>query len=259
MMDAADLQRQEEDFFQLFNKIMEQAEEKGITLRVLGAIAFRIHCPKHKRLHYELGRELSDIDFAGYLRDIEKIEELFLGMGYQQDEMVKRLFGTKRRIFFHPDKSIHSDVFIDKLRFCHEIDFQNRLELDYPTIPLVDMLLEKMQIVQLTEKDIIDTIMLLREHEVGASDNETVNSEYLATLCSKDWGLWRTVTMNLEKTKNFLPQYDALQHEDRRDVEEKIEKLLSDIESKPKSLRWKMRAKIGDKVQWYRDVEEVTR
>lgn len=258
-MEAADLQKQEEAFLQLFNMIMKQAEEKGITLRVLGAIAFRIHCPKYKRLQYELGRELSDIDFAAYLKDIERVEELFLGMGYQQNEMVKRLFGTQRRIFFHPEKPIHSDVFIDKLRFCHVIDFQNRLELDYPTISLVDMLLEKMQIVQLTEKDTIDTIMLLREHEVGASDHETVNSKYLAALCSKDWGLWKTVTMNLERVKNLLPRYNVLQPEDKKDIEEKIGKLLSHIERRPKSLRWKLRAKIGEKVQWYSDVEEVTR
>ncbi|HID56612.1 TPA: hypothetical protein EYP37_08795 [Candidatus Poribacteria bacterium] len=259
MMELEELKKQEKEFFALRDRIMAEAERRGITMRILGAIAFRTHCPTFKHIGYQAGRALSDIDFAAYREEVKEIERLFLDLGYEQAEMVKRLFGTQRRIFYDRERGIHSDVFLDKLRFCHDINLRGRLEIDYPTIPLVDLLLEKMQIVQLTEKDVIDTIMLLREHGIGDSDEETINAGYLASLCSRDWGLWRTVIMNLEKVEGFLSAYDFLTAEDRADVASKIRGLLRRIEDEPKSLKWRMRARVGDKVQWYRDVDEVAR
>jgi len=249
----------QEDFMKEASRILEVAKERGIKLRLMGAIAFRIHCPTFGHLQEALGRVLSDIDFMAYGQQRKDIEKLFEGLGYQTDRMIKMLFGGKRLIFIDSINNRQSDVFFDKLEMCHDVDFKGRLEIDYPTISLVDMLLEKMQIVKLNEKDIIDTIMLFREHEVGNSDKETVNAEYLAKLCANDWGLWRTVTMNLQKVKSFLPHYNSLAETDKTDVTTKIDKLLTLIEKESKSMGWTMRAKIGDKKQWYRDVEEVVR
>ncbi|MBS7643745.1 hypothetical protein KEJ26_04160 [Candidatus Bathyarchaeota archaeon] len=248
-----------EDFIKEASRILEAAKERGIKLRLMGAIAFRIHCPNFGHIQDALGRVLSDIDFMAYSQQRKDIEKLFEGLGYQTDRMIKMLFGGKRLIFIDSTNHRQSDVFFDKLEMCHDIDFKGRLEIDYPTISLVDMLLEKMQIVKLNEKDIIDTIMLLREHEVGNSDKETVNAGYLAKLCANDWGLWRTVTMNLQKVKSFIPNYSLLTENDKTDVITKIDQLLMQIEREPKSMGWTMRAKIGDKKQWYRDVEEVVR
>jgi len=151
------------------------------------------------------------------------------------------------------------DVFFDRLEMCHTIDFMDQLEVDYPTISLANLLLEKMQIVQLNEKDAIDTVVLLREHDVGKVDDQTINLEYISRLLSKDWGFYYTVTTNLKRIRDeFLPSYD-LSGEDKTDVEHKIDTLLERVEKKPKSLRWKMRARIGAKKKWYRDVEELYR
>lgn len=258
-MDVEELKKQEKQFFALRDELMAEAEARGVTMRVIGAIAFRTHCPQFKYMEYELGRVLTDIDFVAYRRDMAEIEKLFLDLGYGQSQMVRMLYGTQRRIFHHPEHDIHSDVFFDKLRFCHDIPFDGRLEIDYPTISLVDMLLEKMQIVEINRKDVIDTFMLLREHAIGNHDEETVDGNYLARLCGRDWGLWRTVTMNLERVESFLPDYEMLTEEDRRDINSKIRQLIARIQEEPKSLKWKMRAKIGERVQWYRDVEEVAR
>jgi hypothetical protein len=249
----------QEDFMKEANRILEAAKERGIKLRLMGAIAFRIHCPNFRHIQDALGRVLSDIDFMAYSQQRKDVEKLFEGLGYQTDRMIKMLFGGKRLIFIDSVNNRQLDVFFDKLEMCHDVDFKGRLEIDYPTISLVDMLLEKMQIVKLNEKDIIDTIMLLREHEVGNSDKETVNAGYLAKLCANDWGLWRTVTMNLQKVKSFLPNYSSLTETDKANVTAKIDQLLMLIEKEPKSMGWTMRAKIGDKKQWYRDVEEVVR
>jgi len=131
------------------------------------------------------------------------------------------------------------------------------LELDFPTITPSDLLLEKMQIVQITEKDLKDTMILLREHEIKEHENDVINTKYIAKLLSNDWGFYYTVTTNLKKTKEFLNFFDALTDEDKNIISEKIDKLLDYIEREPKSLKWKARAKIGTRKKWYREVETI--
>ncbi|NIR86096.1 hypothetical protein GWO13_00380, partial [Candidatus Bathyarchaeota archaeon] len=129
----------------------------------------------------------------------------------------------------------------------------------YPTVSLADLFLGKMQIVKINLKDIKDTVVLLREHGIGESDHETLNSKYIAKLLSKDWGFYYTVTTNLRETKERLLTLKALNKNDASDVRAKIDKLLEIIDSEPKSMGWKMRAKIGTKKKWYEEVEEVVR
>jgi len=145
------------------------------------------------------------------------------------------------------------------LEMCHIIDFKNRLEMDSPTISLSDLFLQKAQICKINEKDIKDMIILFREHEVGETEKEAVNLNYIAKLLSDDWGFWYTVTLNLEKVKGFLADYKNLTEEDKADVSAKIEKTLKAINDEPKTLKWKMRAKIGTKKRWYTEVEELIR
>jgi hypothetical protein len=205
-----------------------------------------------------LGRAFTDIDFASYRRYVADVRKLLHELGYEEDSMVTNLYGNRRLIFNDSRNGRHCDVFIDKLEFCHDIDFVGRLEVDSPTIPLAELLLEKMQIVKLSEKDVIDTVMLLREHKVGGSDLETINSAHIARLAASDWGFWKTVTSNLNRVRQLAVRMEKLSEEDRQDVSEKIENLLSRIEAEPKTGGWKVRAKIGEKRKWYRDVEELT-
>ncbi|RLF01958.1 MAG: hypothetical protein DRJ59_04865 [Thermoprotei archaeon] len=250
---------QEKLFFKLRDQIMEEADRRGIILRLIGAIAFRTHCSKFKHLFYTAGRVLSDIDFVSYRKYCKKVEKLFSDLGWEEDVTVRVLYGAKRRIFYCKEYGIHSDVFFDKLEMCHDINFKGRLEIDYPTISLVDMLLEKLQIVKINEKDLIDVIVLLREHDVGDGDKEMINVGYFAKLLSNDWGLWRTCTMNLNKVKQYVKFFKGLTDEDRSDVIAKVDYILKRVEETPKSMKWKLRARIGDKKPWYREVEEVYR
>jgi hypothetical protein len=253
-----ELKRQEEEFFKIADAMMEEAKKRGVTLRLLGAIAFRSHCPKYKFMQYSLGRILTDIDFASLSREAPKLQRLFHDMGCSENEMVMKLFGRERRIFYYANSQIHSDVFFDKLKFCHDIDFSRRLNIDYPTISVADLLLEKLQIVEINAKDLIDSVMLFCEHPVAETDEETINSSYISDLCSRDWGLWRTVTGNLSKLRSFLPKYIKVDA-DRQRALDGISSLENAIGSKEKSLVWKLRAKIGEKKKWYREVEEVER
>jgi hypothetical protein len=247
------------EFLGEVNRILDAAKTEGVLLRLLGALAFHIHCPKFSYMQEMLGRTFTDIDFASYHQESSRINKLFVELGYQYDVRVRTLFGSRLVFYDATGSNRHCDVFLDKLEFCHDIDFEDRLEVDYPTIPLVELLLEKMQIVKLNEKDVIDTIMLLREHNVGDSDNETINAGRLAKLTARDWGLWKTVTTNLENVRKATQTNQKLSEEDKKDVDAKITALRTRIDTESKSRGWKMRATIGEKRKWYRDVDELVR
>ena len=165
---------------------------------------------------------------------------------------------TRQRLVLDDMKSsLHVDIFFDKLDFCHPIPWANRLEVDSPTIPLAELLLEKMQIVRLNEKDVIDTLMLVREHPINYGDSETINARRIADLCAHSWGLWRTITMNLRKVSELSEKYNWLDAEDREVIQDRIKELLDIINNQPKSTAWKLRNQIGDRVKWYTEVHEI--
>jgi len=234
-------------------RLIAKANERNLILRVMGAIAFRIHCSKFRKLFFDLKRELSDIDFMGYSHQRTDILQLLYEFGYVLD--LRHAFVRGDRVILNnPKAGYHVDVFFDKLDMCHTINFKGRLTIDYPTIPLSELLLEKLQIVQLTEKDIKDVAVLLLEHEVGESDNETINSAYIAKILSNDWGFYYTTITNLKKIKKFLATF--LPSKETSIVNNKIDNLLKRIEEEPKTLKWQLRARIGTKIKWYQEVED---
>lgn len=249
-------------FIKEAERIVKEAEKNGVVLRIMGAIAIHIHCPKFADLHLKLERlgerVFPDIDFMSIRESRKKISTFLEERGYTIDKAVMAIFGSRRHIYYGNEIPV-IDVFFDKLIMCHEIDFRDRIKVDYPTIPLADLLLQKMQIVKINLKDVKDTAILLREHDVGESDEEIINSRYIAKLLSKDWGFYYTVTTNLKETKDRVPTFEALREEDVLDIKTKIDKILDAIEREPKSMGWKMRAKVGTKKKWYTEVEEVTR
>jgi hypothetical protein len=238
-------------------RIVAACDGAGVTLRVLGSLAFQTHCPKFGYLQAAMGRAYTDIDFAGYAREAVGIRALMAGLGYQEDREVFVVTEGGRAIFENPTNHLHVDVFYEKLDFCHVIPWNGRLETDSPTIPLAEMLLEKMQIVQINEKDVIDTIMLLLEHPLGETDHEIINMARVAKLCAEDWGLWRTSTMNLEKVRTLAQGYPQLEPSQKTDVAAQVAGALARIEAEPKPVAWRLRARVGDRVKWYKDVEEV--
>ncbi len=251
--DRQERQRYEEEL----QRILQASREAGVTLRVLGSLAFQLHCPKYGFLQEKMGRAYTDIDFGGYRRQANQVRAMMGELGYHELREVFIVTEGDRAIFEKPSIGMHVDVFYEKLDFCHLIPWDGRLEVDDPTIPLAEMLLEKMQIVQLNEKDVIDTIMLLLEHPLGDEDHETINLQRVSKLCGQDWGLWRTVTMNLEKVRTLAQGYEQLTEEQKAQVASQINKALARIEAEPKTLAWRLRARVGDRIKWYKDVDEV--
>lgn len=251
------------DFVNEAIQIVKKAQENGLTLRVLGATAFRIHCPEHVHVHVSMGRDITDIDFAAYAREGEKVEK-FLARDHfqaerQQASLTPGLFAG-RHIYENPETGLHVDIFEDELNMCHIVNFRNRLHLDTPTITLADLALEKLQIVKLNEKDIRDMLMLFASHPVGVIEQETINGKYIAGIMSRDWGFYYTTTMNLGRIRKGLERYkDLFTAQDNQNIHARLIHLEQMIEKAPKSLAWKARAAVGTRMQWYNDVEEVER
>lgn len=239
------------------NRIIEASNNAGVILRVIGSLAFQIHCPEYGYIQEMLGRAYTDIDFAAYRSQTSEIQTLMAGLGYIERKNILLFSEGDRSIFDHPDIGIYVDVFYGKLDFCHVIKWNDRLEVDFPTIPLAEMLLEKMQIVEINEKDIIDTVMLLVEHPLADGDEETVNIQRVAKLCSQDWGMWRTTTMNLEKVKLLSQNYDKLGDDQKILVANQIDTALTRIEDEPKTMAWRIRSRVGDRVKWYKEVDDI--
>jgi hypothetical protein len=173
-------------------------------------------------------------------------------MGYEPHVGFNAMNGKERLLFYDNPNGRQVDVFVSSFRMCHEIPLEKRLPVDDDTVPLAELLLTKLQIIELNEKDVRDTVALLLEHEV-TDDDAGVNASHVAELCADDWGLWRTISHNLATLRDRLDAYDV----DREAVSSRVSAILDRIEAAPKSRSWRMRAKIGERKRWYELPEEV--
>ncbi len=240
------------------DRVIAAASAAGATLRVLGSIGVALHCPDSKALLPAFERTYADIDFAAYGRHARDLAAAVSSLGYREDREVA-ITSEGRRAIFNSTAAppIHLDVFFDQLEFCHRIPLAGRLEADSPTIPLAELLLSKLQIVKLNEKDVVDAILLLLDHELGAGDGDVIDLGRIARLCADEWGLWRTMTMNLEKVQAFAAGYPQLSSEQQDRVDQAAGAIKRAIDAEPKPLSWRMRDRIGDRRQWWTDVDEV--
>ncbi len=244
-------------FFQDALSIIEAAKQNGIEMRLMGATAIYYRCPGSEKLNQSMNRTLTDLDFVTLSKYISRIPDLFSNLGYDGNERVNTMFGLTRQIYIAREGGRHVDVFMDKLSFSHVIDLTRRLEIDPVTLTLADLLLEKMQIAKINEKDLKDTVILLLGHELSDKDGDTINSSYVAKLLSDDWGFYYTVTDNLKTARDYAGKMTLLSPEEKTVVMRKIDVLLDRIEKQGKSIKWRMRAKAGTRMPWYDETENV--
>jgi hypothetical protein len=248
-----------QDIVKEAQRIVDEADKRGITLRLFGGMAIRFRCPS--ATHRGLQRKYADIDVMGLSKQSKDIKKLFVELGYTPRQIFNAMQGNRRLIFNDIEQGRRVDIFLDVFEMCHRFDFKNRLTLDKPTIPLVDLLATKLQVVEITDREYRDIIALLHDHELSEKDDpDTINAAYLAKLCGDDWGIYKTFTVTLRNILSALDDFE-LSPTDREIVKKRIADIQSRIENAPKSMGWKMRAKIGEKKQWYelpeRDKEVV--
>jgi hypothetical protein len=166
--------------------------------------------------------------------------------GYSAEERFNALNGHRRMVFHGPDWDL--DVLVGIFEMCHRIDMTTRFGLDYPTLPVTDLLLTKLQIVKLNAKDAADTVDLVSAHVLGEGAGDHIDLVHLRALVRDDWGLWRTITGTVETVIATGPPAE---------VAERLGALLNALHEAPKSARWRIRARVGDRVAWYVLPDEV--
>jgi hypothetical protein len=226
----------------------------------LGALAVIKQCPGGVWLLEKTNRVLTDLDFMGYDKEIRTVEAMFSELGYEVlgGKGVTMDVWVGRRIFHDTSGSRRRvDVFLDRLDFCHPIELKGRLDLDPVTIPLTDILLEKLQIVEINEKDLKDLVVLLLEHDLAEGHEPgRFDLSYIVELLSGDWGFSYTVSLNFDRIRRFMETIPELTPEQKGVIGQRLDSIWQRVEEAPKGLKWKLRAKVGPSRRWYNEVGE---
>ncbi len=245
-----------EVFLEEGKRITEAAQQKGIYLRVMGPLALHYYFMDHIDLYARLerlgDRYFTDIDYAAYGKTRKHLMDFFKTQGYDCDLATMAMTGKTRHIYFG-GKVPMIDVFIDELNYCHKVTFEGRLDKDPYSIPLADILLQKLQIWEINDKDYKDIEFLFIVSEFGDDDERKINQSYIAKRFADDWGFWYTATTNLDRVKQHVDTVDALTDDEKAKVKSMADQLRARIDAEPKTKGWEKRAKKGTKKIWYNE------
>jgi hypothetical protein len=237
-------------------RITAAARENGITAEALGGVAIFLRCPSAARP--PLQREYKDIDLVTTRSMTQRLTELLTSLGHAPDKRFNALHGGQRLFFWDQRNGRQLDVFVERFEMCHNFDLRSRLAVDptAPTLPLADLLLTKMQVVEMNQKDMMDIAALLQDHPF-TDDDAGINIQYITGLTRNDWGLQRTLEKTIERlsTDETRPQLQA--PESRYGLADQLRALFQAMQDAPKSTGWKLRAKIGERKRWYELPEEA--
>lgn len=242
-------------------RIIAAADREGLEVRLMGGLAFHALCPSWTA---RIDRDGRDIDLATRSRDRKRLAELMSARGYAADRQYNALYGHKQLYFVDPEWKRPVDVLIDRLEMCHRMEFGGRLAIADPTLPPADLLLTKLQIVKINRKDVLDALAVLAEYPLAGDDvgGAAISLRRITDLTSNDWGWWRTLTGNLDRLASFVaddlaPDDLDFGRESRFDAGAQVTALREAVDRAPKSTRWKVRARVGDRMTWYEEPEEV--
>jgi hypothetical protein len=217
----------------------------------VGGAGVNLHSSSARRP--PLKRKYGDLDFVTSSRQRPAVQKLFESLGYQGDLRFNTLNGHQRLLYLDEVNGRQIDIFIDRMRMCHVIELAGRLGHDGPTLTPADLLLSKLQVFEVNMKDLVDTTALLLDHPIADHDDDAINAVYLARLTADDWGLHRTLQLNSRRVRDAARELDV----DDGLVNQRLDELWARIDARPKSLKWKIRARVGDRVSWYELPEEV--
>jgi hypothetical protein len=234
-------------------RLLGMASQEGVPLRLLGGVAVRLKAPE---IPASLDRSYKDIDLAVTKKGAGAADKLLREAGYEPHVSFNAMHARERGLYFDDANGRQVDLFIHSFRMCHEIPLGDRLDVEDHTVPLAELMLTKLQIIEVNEKDIRDTVLLFHGHPIADHDDGAVNGARIAALCASDWGLWRTITANLERCRDHVDDYE-LPADERERIHGRFDQLLGRIEAEPKSRGWKLRARVGERKRWYDLPEEV--
>jgi hypothetical protein len=237
--------------------ILRAAADAGVTLRLTGGVAVSARSPS--ALRAPLRRAYGDIDFVAASRDAHALGELMPQLGFAADDEFNLLHG-QRRLYFRDERGFEADVFLDRIEACHTLELRDRLTIADRTLAPADLLLSKLQVVETNHKDYQDALALLVDHDL-TPDEQGISLPRMIEVCAADWGWWRTVTMVAGRAREAAAKLAAESDEETRAgltrADERLQTLIEELDATPKSRRWKMRAKVGDRKRWYELPEDI--
>ncbi len=243
-------------------RLIRLADAAHVPLRLLGGIAVAARVPSWRVRADRPGR---DIDLATDRASRRAMTELLEGQGYVADRRYNAANGHKQLYFVDPEHGRPVDVLIDRMEMCHTFDFSADLASPGPTLPLADLLLSKLQVVRINRKDYLDVLILLAEFPLssgsGGADPEAIDVARITRYTSADWGWWRTAGGNLDAlvafaTHDLAPGDLDVGRPNRFDPSAQAAELRRRIDAAPKSMGWRVRARLGERVPWYEEPEE---
>jgi hypothetical protein len=240
-------------------RLIDHATAAGLQVRLMGGLAFHAQVPEWTA---RIERERRDIDLATRASDRRGLTDMMTSSGYLADRQYNALYGHKQLYFVDEGRGRPVDVIVDRLEMSHTFAFGDRLAITSPTLPLAELLLSKLQVAHINRKDILDALALLAEHPLGPADDGMINVGRITELTSNDWGWWRTLTGNVDRLGQYLAaELEAGELEfgrpPRFDPVAQLAALRRAVDDAPKSTRWRLRARVGDRMQWFEEPEEV--
>jgi hypothetical protein len=240
-----------EDLLARAHDVIEAAARIGLTMRLLGGVA--VYAASESARRPPLSRTYRDFDVAVPSKQGSPASRILVGLGFEPDRHFNALHGARRMIFQAPE-GFSVDVLIGAFEMCHRLDLQSGFSANPLTIAPADLLLTKLQIVRIEPKDLADAAALLLDLSPGSQAGSIETGRFVAPL-AEDWGFFHTVDINLGRLREFaaatLPDSGAAV------VAERIRVLEEAMEATPKSIKWKLRARVGERVSWYEEPEEI--
>jgi hypothetical protein len=235
-------------------RLVTVGRDSDIPLRLLGGLAIELSRPPAQKPLFE--RVYKDIDLIIRPKDARETRELLSQEGYTPDQEFNALHGRHRLLFYDDANTRQVDVFVGKFAMCHTVPVRGPGIGPESTIPLAELLLTKLQIIELNAKDQSDILNLLFCHELSDHDDGTVNVRYVADVCALDWGLWRTCKLNVDRSGEAIAAAD-LNDAARGTLTRRLNGLWERIQATPKSTKWRLRDRVGDRVRWYEEPDDI--
>jgi hypothetical protein len=248
-------------------RIVASTGSRGVALRVVGSLGIRLHCAAVAPYMDRFGRQPKDIDLVVAREGRRVMRQVLEEAGYQADRDLLVAMEGRRYTFAHPDRAIEVDVFVDRLDFCHVIEVRDRLREHPLTLPLPELLLSKLQVVEPTTTDLMDATAILLSHPVSPAGTdsgadrgadggtERLSAATVAGVLARDWGFHHTAMRNLDRLAAHTAALD-LTDDERGVVVGGIVALVAAVDATPKTLGWRLRARVGERVRWWQDVDE---
>ncbi len=228
------------------DRVLEAAGAAAVTTRLLGGVAVAKHL--HRTTPQPLERRYGDIDIMVSGKEVRRLRELLLSLGYEANRPFNSLHGDRRMQFFDLENHRHLDVLVDVFEMCHKLD-DIALAAHAQTLSPADLLLTKLQVVQVTEKDLTDSATLVFQHDVRQGAGDHLDLDRLREVTRKDWGWYTTVMDNLVKLNDFVAA--RLSPDQAEQILGRVAAITAGLEAAPKSIKCKARSSVGRRMPWY--------